>query len=230
MFELSNEMLFFSIALIDLAFVLLCFRLGKHFLYVAVIANILFTNMVSAKLVTVFGYDQTVANVFYAAIFLATDLLSEHHGRKEASKAVWMGFVGLFPIVALAPFVAAFSPVEYSTEVSNALSTIFEWTPRIVLASLIAYIISQNVDVRLYDKIKGRFPSRKALWIRNNGSTLVSQFIDQIIFVTLAFAFVVPFGVLLQIFIAGYVIKVLVALMDTPFIYLSHYIKPKKNV
>lgn len=224
---MNNELLFLILMLVDLAFVLLCFRLGKHYLYVAVIANILFTNMVSSKLVDILGFDQTVANVFYAAIFLATDLLSEHHGRKYATRAVMMGLVGLVPIIAFAPFVTAFAPTSFSTEVSDALEVIFAWTPRIAIASLIAYVVAQNLDVLLYERLKSIRPGDNWLWFRNNGSTMVSQFVDQLIFVSLAFAGVVPFSVLIQIFIAGYVIKVIVAAVDTPFMYLASVIKPR---
>lgn len=224
---MSNELLFVVAMVFDLAFVLVCFRLGRDFLYVAVVANIIFSNIVSSKIVTVLGFDLTIASVFYAAIFLATDLLSEHHGPKAASRAVWMGFVSLIPVIVLAPFVAAFAPAPSAgTDVSAAMDVIFSYTPRIIIASLCAYLVSQNVDVLVFEWIRGRFPGDGFLWLRNNGSTLTSQLIDQVIFITVAFAGVVPGAVLVQLFVAGYVLKIVVALCDTPFIYLSKMIAP----
>lgn len=225
---MSNESAFFLLMFADLLFVLVCYFLGRHFLYVAVVANIMFTNMVSAKLVSVFGFEQTVANATYAAIFLATDLLSEHHGRDEARKAVWMGFLALVPLILFAPIVIQFSSSSLSADVSAALDVIFDLTPRIAIASLCAYLIAQHVDVNVYHLLKARFPGVRYLWLRNNGSTVVSQFLDQMIFVVLAFSFVVPASTLFQIFLAGFVIKVLVALFDTPFLYASHWINQQK--
>jgi uncharacterized integral membrane protein (TIGR00697 family) len=215
---------------LDLAFVMLCFKLGKDFLYMAVIANIMFTNMVSSKITVVFGLDSTVANVFYASIFLATDLLGEHYGKKYALKTVWLGFLSLIPIIIFAPFVGMFPPVSYSKDIHESLVTIFGQVDRIVIASLIAYICANLFDVWWFDKIKAKFPQKKWLWLRNNGSTMLSQLIDNSIFVLLAFAVAVPNSALWQIFLSGYIIKVVIAFCDTPFIYLSYYIKPKPKI
>lgn len=221
---MSSEALFFCVTGLDVAFVLICFRLGRPFLITAVVANIMFTNMVSSKLVTVFGLDSTVANVFYAAIFLATDLLNEYYGRKSARLAVWCGFIALVPIIVFAPFVKAFEPVIYSTESSNAISTLFSLTPRIAAASLLAYLAANLFDVWLFKKIRDRLPDRKWLWLRKNGSTFASQGIDQLVFCSLAFAFVVPGAVFWQILLSGYLIKIFVAALDTPLVYVAHLI------
>jgi uncharacterized integral membrane protein (TIGR00697 family) len=97
------------------------------------------------------------------------------------------------------------------------------------VASLIAYIIANNFDVWWYEIIHKRFKTLKNLYIRNIGSTVISQLIDNTVFVLLAFAGTVPNNVLWQIWLAGYVIKVIVALSDTPFMYLSYSIKPKMH-
>ena len=183
--------------------------------------------MVSSKIVTIWGFDGTVANVFYAAIFLATDLLSEHHGKKYALKAVWMGFFTLMMIIIFGPLVKMFAATAYSIPQSEALDVIFGQTSRIAVASLIAYVIANNFDVWWYEIIHKKFKTVRNLYVRNIGSTVVSQLIDNTIFVLLAFSGAVPNDVLWQIWLAGYVIKVFVALSDTPFMYLSYAIKPK---
>ncbi|MDN5204586.1 queuosine precursor transporter [Fulvivirgaceae bacterium BMA10] len=193
----------------------------------AVISNIMFTNMVSSKIVTIFGLDATVANVFYAAIFLATDLLSEHYGKKVALRAVWLGFFALVPIVFFAPLVNMFQGTLYSQDVHYALGVIFGKAVRISVASLAAYLLANFFDVWWFHKIKNRYPDKKYLWLRNNGSTILSQFIDNSTFTLLAFAAAVPFDALWQIFISGYIIKIIVAVCDTPFVYLSHFFKPE---
>jgi queuosine precursor transporter len=221
---MSNEALFFILVALDVAFVLLCFRLGRVFLCTAVVANIVFTNMVSSKLVTIFGLDSTVANVFYAAIFLATDLLNEYYGRKVARQAVWMGFLALIPIIAFAPFVRMFEPVPYALPPSDAIGVLFDLTPRIAAASIIAYLASNLFDVWSFKKIRDRLPGRKWLWLRKNGSTFMSQGIDQLVFVTLAFAVAVPGSVFWQIMLAGYLVKIAVATLDTPMVYAAKWI------
>lgn len=225
---MSSEAIFIMLMVIDLLFVLIAFRLGKYFLFGAVAANIMFTNMTSSKIITVFGLDSTVANVFYAAIFLATDLLSEHYGKKTAYRSVWVGLYCLIPIVVFAPFVKMFHATFYSKDVGDALNVIFGKTVRISAASIVAYIIANRFDIMWYDVILRKLPQKRWLWLRNNGSTMVSQFIDNVVFVLLAFAGAVPAGVLWQIWLSGYIIKVLVAACDTPFIYLSFFIKPKE--
>ena len=223
---MSSEMLFVVLMLLDLLFVLVAFKLGKHFLFAALVANIMFTNMTSSKIITVFGLDSTVANVFYASIFLATDLLSEHYGKKSAYRGIWLGFFALVPIILFAPFVKAFAPAPYSADVSEALAVIFGKTARIAIASLVAYIASNRCDVWWYHQIMKRLPQKKWIWLRNNGSTIVSQCIDNTLFVLLAFAGEVPTAVLWQIWLSGYIIKVIVAVCDTPFVYVSMLFKP----
>lgn len=221
---MSNELLFLILVLLDVIFVLVCFRLGRIFLCTAVVANIMFTNMVSSKIVTIFGLDSTVANVFYAAIFLATDLLNEYYGRKTARMAVWMGFLALIPIIAFAPFVRMFDAVPYSAASSDAIGVLFDLTPRIAAASIIAYLASNLFDVWSFQKIRDALPGRKWLWLRKNGSTYMSQGVDQLVFVTLAFAAIVPNQVFWQIMLSGYLVKIFVATLDTPVVYAAKWI------
>ena len=90
-----------------------------------------------------------------------------------------------------------------------------------VVIALIAYLISQFHDVWLYEKIREKFPAKKFIWIRNNGSTMLSQLIDNLVFTTIAFYGVYPIDVMVNIFLSTYIIKFIVAICDTPFIYLA---------
>ena len=87
--------------------------------------------------------------------------------------------------------------------------------------SLIAYLISQFHDVWLYHKIREFFPEKKFIWLRNNGSTMLSQLIDNVVFTTIAFYGVYPIDVMFNIFLSTYIIKFIVALCDTPFVYIA---------
>lgn len=218
---MSNEVVFFSTAILDLLFVLLAWRLGKAWVYITIVVNILLVSTFAAKLVPIFGMVTNAANAFYAAIFIATDILTEHHGKRVGYRSIWMGFLGLVMFVGLGQLVLLFSTIDASAPVSEAMHTLFSAVPRIAAASFIAYLIAQTFDVWFYHWIHHK-TGPKHLWLRNNLSTMTSQLIDSLIFFTLAFWGTVPFSVLMNIIWSGYLVKVIVAVMDTPFIYLSY--------
>ena len=111
--------------------------------------------------------------------------------------------------------------------INESLKVVFGLVPRITAASLAGFVISQNLDVFLYHFIWNRTGNTPAkLWLRNNGSTLTSQAIDTVIFTTLAFWGVYPGNVFFSILITTYVFKAIVALLDTPFMYLARRIEP----
>jgi hypothetical protein len=105
------------------------------------------------------------------------------------------------------------------------LNSIFGFLPIVFLASVTAFIVSQLLDVYIFAKIKDKLPDNKFLWIRNNGSTLISQLIDTLIFVPIAFYYK-SFPEIMILVLSTYVIKLLVALLDTPIIYIAKKIKP----
>ena len=217
---MSNEILFIIMSLVSLGFVLLAFRLGRPWLIGLICVNVVLMNIFVVKGIYLFGLAATGGNVLYASIFLATDLLCEHYGKKEAMRAVRIGFfVSIFFLV-MSQFILRFIPADYDFA-NDAMKTLFTLTPRIVLGSMIAYLVSQHLDVWIFNKIKEK-TGDKMLWLRNNGSTWVSQLVDSIIFTVIAFAGVYP---LFQLIVFTYIIKIIVAALDTPFIYLSKKIK-----
>ncbi len=132
-------------------------------------------------------------------------------------------FIGLFSLVAMTVLMnlALFftpAPDDFS---QDSLAVIFGFMPRIAAASLLAYLVSQMHDVWAYDFWRKRFPGLRFIWLRNNASTMVSQFIDSTVFTVLAFWGVFPAGVLVQIFWTTYLLKWIVGVADTPFIYLA---------
>ena len=217
---MHNEILFILEALVSLSFVLLAFRLGKPYLIGLIAADVILMNIFVVKGMYLFGWAATGGNVLYASIFLATDILCEHWGQKEATRAVRVGFfVSLF-FLAMSQFILKFIPADYDIA-QGALETLFTLTPRIVLGSMAAYLVSQHLDVWLFHKIKEK-TGDKMLWLRNNGSTFVSQLVDSVIFTVIAFAGVYP---LLELIVFTYIIKIIVAVLDTPFIYLARIVR-----
>lgn len=176
----------------------------------------------------------TLGNIMYGTLFLVTDALGEKYGKKDAKKAVYIGFFSLVSMVIVMQISLVFEPNEFDFA-QGALETIFGIVPRIALASLIAYAVSQMLDVHLFQWIKER-TGEGGLWKRNIGSTVVSQLVDTIIFVPIAFLLILgipggyPNDVVFDIFWTTYVIKLVVAALDTPFVYLIKRISPMDEI
>lgn len=215
-----NETLWILFALVDLCLVLVVFRFfGRVGLFGLLVFNLLLCNIQVLKTVELFGLTTTLGNILYASVFLATDLLSEFYGKKEAQKGVLLGFVTLLMMVGYMQIALYFQPAGDDFAQPH-LEALFGFLPRIALASMVAYLISQLHDVWAFNAIKER-TGGKLLWLRNNASTMVSQFLDSAIFCTIAFWGMFPVNVFWEILLSTYIIKVAVAALDTPFIYLA---------
>ncbi len=224
---MSNELIFITTVLVYLGSVLVLYKVfGKNGLYAFAIFGTLLGNIAVCKCVDIFGLSTTAGNVLYAATFLVTDILSEKYGRKEASKAVVYSFSIMLLWMLGTQMILLFTP-NANDYISESLRVVFGLVPRITLASLAGFLVSQNVDVFLYHFIWERSGnSRAKLWLRNNGSTLTSQALDTVIFTFLAFWGVYPVPVFVSILVTTYIFKAAVALMDTPFMYLARRIVP----
>ena len=184
-------------------------------------------------LIDAFGLEQTLGNILFAATFLVTDILSEIKNKKTAQKAVNMGMFATVCFILLTKSWFLYTPSENDT-VFGAITKIFTNTPRVMFSSLIAYFISQKFDVWAYHKwweftTKKYGDKQKFLWLRNNGSTLISQLINNIIFTFGSFLFIYDMQTLLNISISSYLIFLVTSLVDTPVIYLARYIHNKKR-
>jgi uncharacterized integral membrane protein (TIGR00697 family) len=222
-----NEILWLGFALLDLSMVAALFALfGREGLFGLIVMSILLCNIQVLKTVELFGLTTTLGNVLYASTFLATDILSEVYGKAEARKGVLLGFAALVLATAYMQIALLFTPAPDDFAQPH-LAAIFGFLPRVVLASMAAYLVSQWHDVWAFHYIRARTGGRH-LWLRNNASTAVSQLIDSVIFCTLAFAGVFPLGVWLEILVSTYLIKFFVAALDTPFVYLARHLAARR--
>ncbi|MEX2443355.1 MAG: queuosine precursor transporter [Alkalispirochaeta sp.] len=218
-FVVSNEILWGAMLLLNFGAVLLAFRLfGQTGLYVWIALAGVVANIQVSKTIEIFGFTATLGNIVYAGSFLATDILSEHYGKDAARRGVGVGFFAILVVTGLMYLAVLFEPAPSDT-MHSSLATVFGVLPRIAGASLLAYVISQRHDVWAYSFWRNRFPG--PLWIRNNLSTVVSQLIDSIVFTLVAFAGVFPGAVLIQIVVTTYLVKAVVAIADTPFLYAA---------
>ena len=223
-----NEILWFGLLFFCLSAVIIIYRLfGRTGLYIWTGVAIILANIQVLMTVEIFGMVTALGNVTYSSIFLITDILNENHTKKDAQKAVWVGFFVLIAAMVIMQITILFVPYE-SDIISEHIKEIFKFFPRIVLASLVAYLISQNHDVWFFARLKKRH-ERKYLWLRNNLSTFTSQLLDNLIFTLIAFVGLYSWSVLGQIFLTSMILKVIVAALDTPYVYLARKIKPSKK-
>lgn len=175
-------------------------------------------NIVAVKLISVGEIVAPAGVIVYSVTFLLTDFLSELYGKEIARKAVISGFIANIVYLIAINSVLYWTPAPFvNQDFIKAFNSVFNQTPRIVIASLVAYIISQTNDVYVFHRIR-RITGRKHLWVRNNLSTALSQFIDTAVFITIAFYGSAP---LLTLITGQYALKLLIALLDTPFLYIS---------
>jgi len=234
---MSNELIFFFQTILGLIVVLLAYRMGKTWLYALIAVNYVLANIFVTKTIVLFGFEATGGNVLYGAIFLTTDILSEHYGKDAARKGVFIGLGATLFYLLMSQFMLAYTASPNDWGAAAGMESIFGFAPGIVLASVIAYLISQLHDVWAFHMWKNKFKG-KFLWIRNNLSTASSQLIDSVTFAILAFSVfprlfmdpdgILPMSVVWQIVLTTYVLKLLVAVIDTPFIYFSQRIKPQE--
>jgi len=182
------------------------------------VASVVLSNAVSANIITVGPFTMAAGALLYPILFLITDVISEVFGKKKAQIVVATGFVAQVIAVLFVQFVALWDPVD--SAIGEAWSTVFLPMWRIAAGSMIAYLVAQTIDVHLFHRLKEKTNGRY-LWLRNNISTIVSQAIDTLIFVTVAFFGVVSDGDFVSICLGQYSIKVIIAILDTPLCYLA---------
>lgn len=231
---MTNESLLILSLILAFGGLLVMFRFfGKGGIYSWIAICSILANIEVAVLVDAFGMEQTLGNTLFAATFLATDILSEFYGRKAARKGVFMGLASSVMFIAFTLLWRFYTASENDFALPF-VKNLFANTPRIILASLIGYAVSELFDIWIYDKWwtftkKLTGETRKFLWLRNNGSTLISQAINIGIFSFGAFWGLYDFVTLIAITVSAYVVYVVTSLLDTPFMYLARMMFDKSS-
>ena len=213
-----NGLLWVLMLILNFGAIMFAFRKwGKVGLMVWVPISVIIANIQVTKTIELFGMEATLGNIVYATSFLATDILSEFYSDKDAKKSIKFGFFSLIVMTVMMQLALFFKPAP-SDMVQSSLRTIFSLMPRIVAGSLLAFFLSSYHDIWAYRHWKNL---NKPLFVRNNLSTLVSQLIDTTVFSLIAFYGIFTGEVLLEIMLSTLVFKWIVALCDTPLIYLA---------
>lgn len=217
-----NEIIWLLFALFDLTVTVLIYRyFGKIGLYALVPFNLILCNIQVLKLVTLLGFNTTLGNILYTSVFLTTNMLGEFHGKKAARTSVIIGFVMLVLATLYMQVALLYKPAP-DDFIQPHLEAIFDFMPRLALASLAAYACSQSFDVWAYQLIKKKTGGR-LLWLRGGAATLMGQLLDSTVFVLVAFWGVFGSAVLGEILFTTFIFKAIVTCLDTPFMYVARY-------
>lgn len=196
------------------------------------VATMILANTIGIKVINVGPVNTSIAIWLMPITFLITDIISEIKGKKYIYDLIWFTVIILIFSYLFIQLSVITQPAARFTDTNPAFVTIFQGSTRMFMASIIAFTLSQFHDLWAFEfwkvKTKGRF-----LWIRNNASTIISQFIDTIVFMFIAFYHLTPkfdATYVWQLAIPYYILKIILALLDTPFAYLGvKWLKLKKT-
>lgn len=182
------------------------------------IATIL-ANIITAKNAMIFGLSTAIGTVMFASTFLATDILSECYSKEDAKKAVYIGLASNIVLISATQIALKYipSPFDYANE---AMTTLFALNLRISIASAAMYFIANIADIYIFNKIKEKM-NGKQLWLRNNVATILCNCLENFGFIGLAFWGIYDFQTIMTIAISTSIIEAIVAVLDTPFLYLA---------
>ncbi len=232
---MQNELILILSLVITYGSVLVFYKLlGKTGLFVwsaiaTIVANIEVSIMIDA-----FGANQTLGNILFASTFLVTDILSENYGKKAANMAVKIGIFANVVFMVLSRLWFLYLPAD-NDYILPSIREVFANTPRFMIVGVGVFAICQVFDVWIYHFIWNKttkiFGDKKGyLFIRNNGSTLISQLINTLLFSFGAFWGVFDLQTILNITVSSYVIFVFTSILDTPFVYLARKFKISQEI
>ena len=202
--------------------------LGALFIASLVVSNLIFQKFFYWDFFGIYTFEISVGILPYPVTFLITDIISEVYGKRKANQIVTAGIFASFFSLLIVFLAEAVPATEWSPINDELFETVFGATTIAVFASMIAYLLAQYIDIQLFHFWK-KLTKGKHLWLRNNFSTFLSQFVDtfSVLFLLCSFNKIEwdLFGGLL---LSGFLFKVIVAAIDTPFLYLGVYALRKR--
>lgn len=213
--EMNLLLLFIEIILYFGILLLLNKFFKKEGVYVWIAIASIMANIQVCKSIDVVGISATLGNVLFASNFLATDILNELYGKESAKKGVLIGGISIVISILITQLSLLFIPNEFDF-VHDSMKTLFDFNLRVSLSSLFMYIVANYADVILYAKLK-----KLKLWQKNNMCTILCNCLENFGFTFLAFGGLMNFKELIVIALSTSVIETIIALCDTPFLYLA---------
>lgn len=219
-----NNLIIIGEIIVIFSILLLCKKLfGKTGMIAWVSLATVLANIITAKNVNVFGLSTAIGTVMFASTFLATDILAECYSPKDAKKAINIGLFSNLILIVSTQIALLYTPSEFDYA-HDAMKTLFSLNLRISLASAAMYYIANMADIYVFGKIKAKTEGRM-LWLRNNVATILCNCLENFGFIGLAFAGIYDFQTIMTIAISTSIIEALVAVCDTPFLYLARKVK-----
>ena len=194
----------------------------KEGLFVWVSIATIIANILVCKSIELFSFTTNLGNILFASSFLATDIMSEKYGAKESRKASILGVVSqvIFVIMTQIGLLYIPAPEDLAQE---SMKGLFSINLRVSIASIVMYFVSNMADIYIFEKIKEKVPGK--LWLRNNVSTMICNSLENYFFSFLAFAGLMDIPTILSIATLASILEIVIAVCDTPFLYLSKKLK-----
>ena len=215
-----NELLLFVEIVVVFSLLLLTKKFfGKNGLFIWIAIATVTAEIQVVKSINIFGLSGTLGNVMFASNFLATDILNELYSKDDAKKGVYVGLWAVIIFIIFTQFMLLFKP--NSIDMANeSMKVLFGLVPRVSISSITMFFIANMADVYIYSKFKEKFKDKK-LWLRNNISTILCNSIENFFFVFFAFVGLYFFKDIMIIALSTTLIEVVIAICDTPFLYMS---------
>ena len=190
----------------------------KEGIFVWISIATVIANILVCKSVDIIGFTTSLGNVLFASSFLATDIMNEKYGKKYSQKAVVLGVCSQIVFVIMTQLALLYTPSNVD-QVSESMKNLFAINIRVSISSIVMYFLSNMLDIYMFEKIKQKIPNK--LWVRNNVSTIISNCLENYLFTFFAFIGIYDFGTIISIATFSSLLEIIIALADTPFIYLA---------
>jgi queuosine precursor transporter len=221
---LAQQLILGAAIAVNIFLALLALGFGLELVLGVIGVNLILISTFWAKTILIFGFTTNIGNIFYATTFFAIQLLVERYDKRTAIRGIWSGIFALFVFVIISQMALNFGEIIVSSSVNNVFREIFGGGLRLALAIGIPFLVAQYVQVNVYEKIQ-RWTGRPRLWLRSGGATISGQFIDSILFFSIAFLGRVPDSLVIEMMLVGFFLKVVIGILSIPFLYFSRVIK-----
>lgn len=206
-----NEILFFSHLFIVMLFVLTSLKMGKEAIIASISLQAILANLFVIKQITWFGWEITCSDVFAIGSIFSLNLLREYFGLELAKKAIWISFFSMVFFTTMSQMHLLYQPSLFDTT-HTAFSKILTSTPRLLLASLVTFIVVQWLDIRLFSFFQTRFAI--PFWMRNGLCVTITQLLDTVLFSVLGLLSLVV--CLTDIIVISYFVKIVIIALLSP--------------
>lgn len=225
---MNNGLIFLEIIIVFSMLVLAKKLFGKYGVILWIPIATLIANIITCKNAEIFGFETAVGSVMFASTFLATDILTECYGEKEAKTGVYLGLFSILVFVVSTQVTLRYIPsaIDFA---DGSMQTLFGLNLRISISSAVMYFIANMADIYLFSKIKEKTKG-KYLWLRNNVATIVCNCLENFFFMLFAWVGIYSMNQILIIALSTSLIEAIVGVCDTPFLYLARRLKDKELV